>query len=307
MNAQVVFCRDDDTPLTPQQMTQAVCEYDVICPTVTDRITAEQLLHRNRRVRLIANYGVGFNHIDVATAKQQGVAVTNTPGVLTDATADLTMALLLATARATGAGERLVRAGQWQGWSPTHFVESSADVSGATLGLVGLGRIGLATAYRARFGFNMKILFYKRGRTEPSEEVCAALGARRCDSLEEMLPHCDFVSMHCPASAETKHIINSDRLALMKSSSILINTARGDVVDTAALVTALREKKIKAAGLDVYENEPSVPAELLQLENVVLLPHLGSCTSKTRVAMGQMAWDNVLAFLQGKPLLNQVN
>jgi len=245
---------------------------------------------------------VGFNHIDVNAAKARGLSVSNTPDVLTDATADIAMILLLTVARRTGEGERHVRAGQWTGWRPTHMI--GTQVSGKTLGLIGMGRIARAVARRAHHGFGMKVLFHDP--FPPSPQEAAALGAEGLGSLEDVLERSDFVSLHCPATPETRHLMNADRFGRMRKSAFLINTARGDVVDEAALVTALQSGQIAGAGLDVFEREPVVTPALLTMENVVLLPHLGSATRETRAAMGMRALENLRLFFAGKPLRDRV-
>lgn len=291
----------DDVPLSAPSLTEAMREADALLPTVTDRITAELLALPDRRVRIVANFGVGFNNIDVVAAREQGVAVTNTPDVLTDDTADLAMTLLLMVARRTGEGERHVRAGAWTGWRPTHML--GARVSGKTLGLIGLGRIGRAVARRASQGFGMRVIFHD---PYASDADAAALGAERRDSIERVLEESDFVSLHCPATPETHHLIDAARLARMKRTAFLINTARGDVVDEGALTQALCAGALAGAGLDVYEREPAVTPALVGLENVVLLPHLGSATDETRVAMGNRAVDNLVAFFEGRAPRDQV-
>lgn len=285
----------DDRAFSKTELKQAFADADAVFPTVTDTIDAEVLSAEPLRARLIGNYGVGFNNIDTEAAKTRGLVVTNTPGVLTDATADIAMALLLAVARRLGEGERQVRAGQWTGWRPTHLM--GTQVSAKTLGLVGLGRIGQAVARRAHHGFQMRVLFYDP--FPPPEDIVAELGAQPCATLEDVLKQADFVSLHCPASAENHHLIDAQRLACMRPDAFLINTARGDIVDEAALVAALEAGRLGGAGLDVFEAEPRVSAGLLERENVVLLPHLGSATVETRVAMGQRVIDNALAFFDG--------
>ena len=291
-----------DTPLTPEQLQDALRSADAILPTVTDRFTAEVLASEPLRARLLANFGVGFNHIDVNAAKARGLSVSNTPDVLTDATADIAMTLLLTVARRTGEGERQVRAGQWTGWRPTHLI--GTQVSGKTLGLIGMGRIARAVARRAHHGFGMKVLFHDP--FPPSPQEAAALGAEGLGSLEEVLERSDFVSLHCPATPETRHLMNADRFARMRKTAFLVNTARGDVVDEAALVAALTSGQIAGAGLDVFEREPVVTPALLTMENVVLLPHLGSATRETRAAMGMRALENLRLFFSGKPLRDRV-
>ncbi|HSY80494.1 MAG TPA: D-glycerate dehydrogenase [Gemmatimonadaceae bacterium] len=284
-----------DTPMSATQLIEAMQCADALMPTVTDKITAEVLNTPGRRVRIVANFGVGYNNIDVAAAQKNGVVVTNTPDVLTDDTADLAIALMLMAARRLGEGEREVRSGAWTGWRPTHHL--GTRVSGKTLGILGLGRIGRAVAKRAHDGFNMRVLYF-----DPPVPIgeAKALGAEPRASIEDVLRESDFVSLHAPATPETRHMINAQTLALMPPHAILINTARGDVVDELALAEALKEKRIAGAGLDVFEKEPSVTPALLGLDNVVLLPHIGSATTETRVAMGERAIDNLVQFFAGK-------
>ncbi len=292
----------DDRPFTARELQQALQSADALLTTVADRITAEVLEVEGRRANIIANYGVGYNHIDVAAAKRLGITVTNTPDILTDCTADLAIMLMLMVARRAGEGERLVRAGQWTSWRPTHMV--GTRVSGKTLGIIGMGRIGRATARRAQHGLGMKVVFFNRSRV-PAEAL-EGLDATQCDSIEDVLAQSDFVSLHCPSGDETRHLMNAARLAAMQPHAFLVNTARGDVVDEEALVAALSRSQIAGAGLDVYEHEPRVPAALLTMENVVLLPHLGSATLETRVGMGLMATDNLSAFFAGQVPPNKV-
>ena len=287
----------DDRPMTVAQLQDALRDADVVMPTVSDRITAEVLSAEPLRCKILGNFGVGFNHIDLLAAKARGIVVTNTPAVLTDCTADIAMTLLLMTARRAGEGERHVRSKAWTGWRPTHMM--GTKVTGKTLGLLGLGRIGKAVAKRAHHGFDMPVLFHDP--FPPEAEELKALGATPCSSIEEVLEKADFVSLHCPASPETRHLINGERLKRMKRSAILVNTARGDVVEEKALIKALQDGTIAAAGLDVYEWEPKVSEELLTLDNVVLFPHLGSASRETRVAMGMRVIDNITAFFAGKP------
>ena len=271
-------------------------------PTVSDRIDADVLGAEPLKAKLCGNFGVGFNNIDVGAAKARGIAFTNTPGVLTDATADLAMTLLLAVARRAGEGERHLRHGAWAGWRPTHMM--GTQVTGKTLGLIGFGRIGRALAKRARFGFSMDVLFHDP--YPPSAENAQALGATACDSIEAVLERADFVSLHTPGGAHTKHLMNAARFARMKASAFLINTSRGDVIDEAALVQTLRSGAIAGAGLDVFEGEPKVTPALLNMENVVLLPLLGSATIETRVAMGMTVLNNAQAFFAGEAPPNRV-
>jgi len=276
-------------------------EFDVICPSVCDRIDAD-VIAAGDRVRLIANFGVGIDHIDVAAARARGIAVTNTPGVLTDATADIAMTLLLMSARRAGEGERELRAGRWDGWRPIHML--GASLKGKTLGLVGFGRIGIATARRARHGFSMNVAYYARRETEAA--VAKELEATYYPDLAGLLAASDFVSLHVPGGAETEGLVDAAAIASMKPGAHLINTARGSVVDHSALAAALRSGRLGGAGLDVYPAEPEVPAELLDIENVVLLPHLGSATVETRTAMGEKAMANVVAWAEGRELPDRV-
>ena len=292
----------EDRPLGPEGLMEALRSADAVLCTVTDRFTPDVLAAEPRRAELLANFGVGFNHIDVAAAKARGLAVSNTPDVLTDATADLAMTLLLMVSRRAGEGERHLRAGQWTGWRPTHML--GTQVAGKTLGLVGMGRIARAVAQRAHGGFGMRVIFHDP--YPPSAEIAASLGAEPRERLEDVLREGDFVSLHCPATPETRHLMNRERLALMRPEAYLINTARGDVVDEAALADALQARRIAGAGLDVFEREPQVTEALLGLENVVLLPHLGSATTETRVAMGMRALENLRLFFAGKPLRDRV-
>ena len=292
----------DDHPFSADELKEALRTADALLPTVSDRLTAEVLAVEPLRARIIANFGVGFNHIDVNAARARGLAVSNTPDVLTDATADTAMTLLLMVARRAGEGERHVRTKAWTGWRPTHML--GTHVTGKTLGLVGMGRIARAVARRAHHGFGMKVIFHDP--YPPSPQEAAALGAEPVGSLDEVFAKADFVSLHCPATPETRHLVNAERLGQMKPGAYLINTARGDVVDEAALVQALKAGIIKGAGLDVFEKEPVVTDALLTMENVVLLPHLGSATRETRIAMGMRALENLRLFFAGKPLRDKV-
>lgn len=268
---------------------------------ITDRIDAAILDTGLPELRVVANFGVGFNNIDIGAASARGIPVTNTPGVLTDATADIAFGLLLAVARRIGEGERLVRSRQWTGWEPMQMLGS--DVSGATLGLLGFGRIGKAMARRAR-AFDMRLLYWNRTRMSPVEEAEARA---TYVSREELLAQSDFVSIHVAYAPETHHLIDAAALARMKRSAILINTARGSVVDESALVQVLRSGGLGGAGLDVFEREPQLDPGLYGLENVVLAPHLGSATVGTRTRMGMIAVDNLLAVLSGQRPSNCVN
>ena len=297
-----VQLNESDRPLSQDQLRAAFTQADAVFPTVSDRIDAEVLGAEPLSAKFCGSFGVGFNNIDVAAAKARGITVTNTPGVLTDATADLAMTLLLTVARRAGEGERHLRNGDWSGWRPTHMM--GTQVTGKTLGLIGFGRIGRAVAERAHFGFNMDVLFHDP--YPPAAEDAEALGATACDSIEAVLERADFVSLHTPGGAETRHLMNAERLARMKPGAFLINTSRGDVIDEAALVAALESGIIAGAGLDVYEAEPKVTPALAKMENVVLLPHLSSATLETRVAMGMKVLANAQAFFAGEAPPNKV-
>jgi lactate dehydrogenase-like 2-hydroxyacid dehydrogenase len=292
----------EDRPLGAEGLQDALRTADALLCTVTDRFTADVLNAEPLRTRLLANFGVGFNHIDTTAAKSRGIAVSNTPDVLTEATADLALTLLLMVSRRTGEGERHVRSGAWTGWRPTHML--GTQVSGKLLGLVGMGRIARAVARRAHHGFGMRVIFHDPFPPSPAE--AAALGAEPRETLEDVLSEADFVSLHCPATPETRHLMNPERFALMRRTGFLINTARGDVVDEGALVQALSDGTIAGAGLDVFEREPEVTPALLGMENVVLLPHLGSATQETRIAMGRRALENLRLFFSGAPLRDRV-
>ncbi|MHA1600207.1 MAG: 2-hydroxyacid dehydrogenase [Alphaproteobacteria bacterium] len=286
----------DDRPMSAEELRAAFTEADAVLPTVSDRIDAEVLAAEPMKARLIGSFGVGFNHIDIAVAKERGLTVTNTPEVLTDCTADLAMTLLLMTARRAGEGERHVRHGEWTGWRPTHMM--GTKVTGKTIGIIGMGRIGVAMARRAHHGFGMRVIYYDQ--MPVNKEFTSELNATGFASVEEVLANADFVSLHCPGGEATYHLMNAERLALMQSHAILINSARGDVIDEPALLNALKSGVIAGAGLDVYEKEPRVTEGLRELENVVLLPHLGSATRETRVAMGLRVLRNVEAFFAGQ-------
>lgn len=285
----------DDQPMTPEQLQRALGFADGILCTITDRLTAEVLAAYPIRTRILANFGVGVDNIDLAAAQAHDITVTNTPGVLTDATADLAMTLILMTLRRAGEGERELRGGRWAGLTPTHLL--GREVTGRTLGVVGMGRIGRAVARRAHHGFGMRVLCFNRSAV-PDAELAAA-GAEQCTSLESLLAASEIVSLHCPSTAETRGMMNSTRLALMQPGAFLINTARGDIVDDNALIAALLSGHLAGAGLDAYRGEPSVDRRLLGMEHVVLLPHLGSATRETREAMGFLAIKNLAAFFAG--------
>ncbi|WP_442498704.1 2-hydroxyacid dehydrogenase [Methylobacter sp. sgz302048] len=291
-----VTLNEYDRPLSAAHFKDALQNYDAVCPTVCDSFPADVINVPNKRCKILGNFGVGFNHIDINAAKEQGLVVTNTPGVLTESTADIAMTLLLMSARRGAEGDRLVRSRQWTGWCPTHMM--SSDVTGATLGLIGFGRIAQAMARKAHHGFGMKIYYFSPRAAD--QHVVDDLDATRCDTIEALLQISDYVSLHCPGGAETRHLINEERLSQMKPTAHLINTARGDVVDSKALIRALKEKRIAGAGLDVYEGEPNVDEGFLTLDNVSLLPHLGSATIATRTAMGEKVLANLAAFFAGQ-------
>jgi lactate dehydrogenase-like 2-hydroxyacid dehydrogenase len=287
-----------DAPLTAQQLRTAMGEYDALCPTVSDRVTADVLAGPGARVRIIANYGAGYEHIDLAAAKAAGLVVTNTPDVLTDATAELAVLLMLMTSRRAAEGERELRAGQWTGWRPIHLLGQS--LAGKTLGLVGYGRIARATARRARAALGMEIAYYSRRRAADED------GATYHETLESLAATADVLSLHTPGGPETHHLVDAALLARMKPTAILVNTARGSVVAEADLAQALADGTIAAAGLDVYQGEPKVDPILLAAPNTVLLPHLGSATLETRTAMGLRVADNLDRFFDGAPPLDRV-
>jgi lactate dehydrogenase-like 2-hydroxyacid dehydrogenase len=282
----------DDTPFSREDLRAALLEADALLPTVSDPLSAD-LFGDDVRTRFIGNFGVGYNHIALEQAQKLGIVVTNTPGVLTDTTADTAMMLMLMVARRAGEAEREVRAHRWSGWRPTHML--GTDITGKTLGILGMGRIGRAVAKRAHHGFGMPIVYYN-----PSDVETLDVPASRLDTIEEVLQRADTVSLHMPGGSSNSHIINADRLALMKPSAYLVNTARGDVIDQPALIRALEEHQIAGAGLDVFETEPDIPAALRRLENTVLLPHLGSATVETRTAMGMLVLENLQAYLNGQ-------
>lgn len=294
-----VEIRDEMNPLKPGQMRAALALYDGVMPTLGDMFTAEVFDgFQNPRCRILANFGVGYNHIDAGAARAVGVSVTNTPGAVTDATADIALTLMLMSARRAGEGDRLVRAGAWAGWTPTQML--GLHVTGRTVGIIGMGRIGQAVARRCQHGFGMKVCY-----ANPSEKVLDIDAERR--PIEDVLKVADFVVLCVPASAETRHMINAEALALMQPHARLINVARGDVVDELALIDALQKGVIGGAGLDVFENEPDVPEALRAMENVVLLPHLGTAALEVREAMGLMALKNLRTFLDGDTPPNLVN
>lgn len=287
-----VTLRPETTPMSGPEMRDGLREFDAILPTLGDLFAADVFAGVTApRCRILANFGVGYNHLDVAAAQAAGLMVTNTPGAVTEATADIAMTLMLMSARRAGEGERLVRSGRWKGWHPTQML--GLHLSGKTLGIVGMGRIGQAIARRCHFGFGMEVKYFNRSARQ------LAFPAERVERLVDLAGQVDVLVLAVPAGAETHHIIDEAVLQAMKPTGHLINIARGDVVKEAALIEALQSGKIAGAGLDVYEFEPSVPAELIASENVVLLPHLGTAAFEVRTAMGLMAVDNLLAFKAG--------
>ena len=292
---------EQDIPLTTAQIAAGFASHDALAPTVSDQITADIIAAGAAGSgRLIANYGVGVNHIDLSAATSARLAVSNTPGVLTDATADLALTLMLMVSRRAGEGERELRAGAWHGWRPTHLMGRS--LSGKTLGIIGMGRIGKAVAHRAALGFGMNIIFYNRSKVTD----IAGYEATQIDDLDLLCAQSDFISLHCAASADTFHILNEDRLQRIQSHAYVINTARGDVIDEAALIGALHTGSIGGAGLDVFQGEPDIHPDLLTAPNTVLLPHLGSATVETRTAMGLKVVENARAFFAGEKLIDLV-
>ncbi len=290
-----VQLNNNDVAMTKDEMKEALGNCDAFLPTVTDPVDAEVLSAEPLRAKFIGNFGVGFNHIDLDAAKARGLTVTNTPEVLTDCTADIAMALMLTVARRTSEGERHLRSNSWAGWRPTHML--GTKVTGKTLGLIGMGRIAQAMAKRAHHGFGMKIIF--SDPYPPPASVIKEFDAKQCGSIDEVLANSDFVSIHCPGGKDTYHLLNKENLAKMKPTAYLINTARGDVVDNDALIDALKNGTIAGAGLDVFEGEPNLDERFLDIENAVLLPHLGSASTETRVAMGNRVLENLAAFEAG--------
>jgi lactate dehydrogenase-like 2-hydroxyacid dehydrogenase len=291
-----------DDRLSADALAAALESSDALVSTLGDPISADLLGRCRPRARIIAHFGVGYDNIDVTTARTMGITVTNTPGVLTEDTADLTIALLLASARRMSEGDRELRAGNWTGWRPTHLL--GTRLSGKRLGLVGFGRIAQAVARRARLGFGMQVLAWSRSLTS---DVAAQHGIQRIADLGDLLGSSDFVSLHVPGNADTRHLIDAARLARIPAHAHLINTARGSVVDQEALIDALTHRRIAGAGLDVFEHEPAVPAELLALPNVCAIPHMASATVESRTAMGMMVIENLDAFFAGQQPPNRVN
>ena len=284
-----------DLELTAEQIITICEDVQFLVPTVTDRIDAKLIGNLPPSVRGSANFRAGVDHIDVDAATARSVVVTNTPGVLTEDTADLAIALLLTVPRRMGEGARILREGNWKGWTPTFLM--GHRVTGKQLGIVGMGRIGQALAKRAR-GLDMQIHYHNRNRID--EKMERVLEATYWQSLDNMLAHIDFLSINCPKTPETYHLLNADRLKLLKPHAIIVNTARGDIIDEKALIESLKTGAIAGAGLDVYENEPKIDQKLIGLENVVLLPHLGSATYEGRQAMGDKVVTNIMDFTAGR-------
>ena len=294
---QLVHDPHDALP-TPPLLREGLCRADMAIVTLGDRIDSETI-QAATRLKILANYAVGYNNIDLAAARQRGLIVTNTPDVLTDATADLTWALILATARRIVEGDALVRSAQWTGWSPTQLL--GTEVTGKTLGIIGMGRIGQAVAQRA-VGFRMPVRYH----TSQLKAISSLPREWEYRSLRNLLAEVDFATMHVPLTPATHHLIGMRELAWMRPTAFIINTARGPIVDEAALVDALKRRIIAGAGLDVYEQEPAIHPALAQLKQVVLLPHLGSATLQARVQMGLVCLENIQAVLEGRPAPNQI-
>ena len=289
-----VTLRTDDTPMPREALAAALAGADVLVPTLTDQIDARLLAQAGGRLKLIANYGAGIDHIDVATARQCGILVSNTPGVTTEDTADMTLALILAVTRRIPEGLTLMQSGQWSGWAPTAML--GGRVGGRRLGILGMGRIGQAVARRAQ-AFGMQIHYHNRKRLRP--EVEAALGATYWDSLDQMVSRVDVLSVNCPHTPSSFHLMNARRLKLMKPSAVIVNTSRGEVIDENALTRMLRAGEIAGAGLDVYEHGVEINPRLRELPNVVLLPHMGSATIEGRIEMGEKVIINLKTFEDG--------
>jgi lactate dehydrogenase-like 2-hydroxyacid dehydrogenase len=294
-----VTYRDIDTPMSADEMRAALRDYDGVLPTLGDAFSAELFAQvENPRCKILANFGVGYNHIDAAAAKASGVQVSNTPGAVTDATADIGMTLMLMTARRAGEGERLVRSGAWTGWHPSQLL--GMHLTGKTVGIVGMGRIGQAVAQRCHFGFSMPVKYFSRSAKDLAYE------AEHISDLKALVAAVDVVVIAVPGGDETHHLINADVLAAMQPHGLLINIARGNIVDESALIDALQAGAIGGAGLDVYEFEPQMPEALRALDNVVLLPHLGTASHEVRLNMWMMAVENLKAGVAGQTPPNAV-
>lgn len=290
-----------DTPFSREDLIAAMADCDVLVPTVTDHIDAEMIENAPDRLRLIASFGAGVDHIDLAAARAKKIMVTNTPGVFTEDTADMTMALILSVPRRLSEGEKLMRSGQWEGWKPSGMLGHC--IGGKKLGIIGMGRIGQAVARRAS-GFGMSIFYHNRRQLPPAVEE--SLRASFVSDLDELISECDIISLHCPHTEQTHEMINAERIGKMKASSYLINTARGDLVDEDALLTALENEKIGGAGFDVYQNEPDIDPRFHALRNTVLLPHMGSATFEGREASGERVITNIRVWADGHRPPDQV-
>lgn len=288
-----VTLRDTDSGLTPKEATVALRDFDAILPTLGDQFTADAF-KGDIRCGVLANFGVGYNHIDAAAAKASGVAVSNTPDVVTDATADIGMTLILSACRRAGEGERMVRAGAWTGWTPTQML--GTHVTGKCVGIVGMGRIGQAVARRCHYGFEMPVIYHNRSQKDVD------VPSRQVESLDALMSLADIIVVTVPGGRANTHLIDAAAIRAMKPTGIFVNIARGDVVDETALIAALQSGRIAGAGLDVFEHEPCVPDALRALENVVILPHLGTAALEVREAMGRMALENINAWDEGRPL-----
>jgi lactate dehydrogenase-like 2-hydroxyacid dehydrogenase len=294
-----VTYRDIDTPMSVDEMRAALRDYDGVLPTLGDAFSAELFAQvENPRCKILANFGVGYNHIDAAAAKASGILVSNTPGAVTDATADIGMTLMLMTARRAGEGERLVRSGAWTGWHPSQLL--GMHLTGKTVGIVGMGRIGQAVAQRCHFGFSMPVKYFSRSAKDLAYE------AEHISDLKALVAAVDVVVIAVPGGDETHHLINADVLAAMQPHGLLINIARGNIIEESALIEALQAGAIGGAGLDVYEFEPQVPEALRALDNVVLLPHLGTASHEVRLNMWMMAVENLKAGVAGRTPPNAV-
>lgn len=293
--------RDNDTPMSRAELVEAMQDADVLVPTITDHIDAGMIGQAGERLKLIANYGAGFDHIDVNTARSRGVLVSNTPGVLTDDTADMVMALMLGVARRIQEGMGVMQSGDWHGWAPTAFL--GTRLGGKRLGILGMGRIGQALARRAQ-AFGMQIHYHNRQRLRP--EVEEVLEATYWDSLDQMVARVDILSVNCPHTPSTYHLLNARRLKLLKPSAVIINTSRGEVIDENALTRMLKAGELAGAGLDVYEHGTEANPDLRQMPNVVMLPHMGSATEEGRVEMGEKVIINVKTFADGHRPPDQV-
>ena len=283
-----------DEPFTRDQLVAALQSADVVVPTITDQLDKDVIDQAGEQLKLLANFGAGVDHIDLATCQARGITVTNTPGVLTEDTADTTMALIVSVPRRISEGARMIRDGRFEGWSPTHML--GHRIHGKRLGIIGMGRIGFAVAKRAR-GFGMAIHYHNRHRLHPDIE--GEVEATYWESLDQMLARMDFITIHCPQTPATFHLLSQRRLKLLRPEAYLINVARGEIVDESALIKMLQEGRLAGAGLDVFEHEPAVNPKLLALDNVMLLPHMGSATIEGRIATGETVLINIRTFMDG--------